>query len=201
MLVMGTRNQVPAAIDCDGLPDKFPTHRHDAAFWEGLGRAVATFGFLEEILAKAIFAFTATRPYDEAELQQAYDAWLPKLERALMDPLGNLIDAYERAVRDHPAATIANLDHLLGDLRKASEMRNILCHGSWGLPTADGASVPFFVNRKKLVVDTAMNHEFLAQVQRHVAALACAVMNTVTSMGWRFPGSGGPGKAILQDRS
>lgn len=195
------QNQVRAGIDLDGLPDKFPTHRHDAAFWEGLGRSVATFGFLEEILAKAIFAFTATRPYDEAEIQQAYDAWLPKLERTLVDPLGNLIDAYGKAVRDHPDATIANLDHLMSDLRKASEMRNILCHGSWRPPTADEASVPFFVNRKKLVVDTAMNHDFLTQVQRHVAELACAVMNTVTHMGWRFPGSGGPGKAIWSDQS
>lgn len=194
-------NQVRAGINLDGLPDKFPTNRHDAAFWEGLGRAVATFGFLEEILAKAIFAFTATRRYDEAEIQKAYDAWLSQLERALMDPLGNLIDVYGKAVRNHPDATIANLDDLLSKLRKASEMRNIFCHGSWRPPTADGASVPFFVNRQKLVVDTAMNHDFLAQVQRHVAELACAVMDTVTYMGWRFPGSEGPGKAIWSDRS
>ena len=179
--------------------DRFPTHKHDAAFWEGLGRAVATFGFLEEVLGKAIFAFTATRPYDEAEFQQAFDTWFPKLERALTDPLGNLIGAYEKAVRDHPDATITNLDLLLSDLRKAAEMRNILCHGSWGPPNADGASVPFFVNRKKFVVDAAMNHEFLAQVQRHAAELACTVMNTVSSMGWRFPGSDGPGKPISSD--
>ena len=42
-------------VDEDGLPDGFPTHGHEAAFWESLGRAVATFGFLEEILEKAIF--------------------------------------------------------------------------------------------------------------------------------------------------
>lgn len=52
-------------VDLDNLLDKFPTHRHEAAFWESLGRAVATFGFLEEILGKAIFAFTATRVYNE----------------------------------------------------------------------------------------------------------------------------------------
>ena len=129
--IMTNEKLVRSTVDLDGLPAMFPTHKHEGAFWESLGRAVATFGFLEEILAKAIFTFTATRPYDEAEIQQAYAEWLPKLERALIDPLGNLIDAYGKAVRDNPDATIDNLDDLLGDLRKASAMRNILCHASW----------------------------------------------------------------------
>jgi hypothetical protein len=180
------------------LPDGFPTQRHEAAFWESLGRAVATFGFLEEVLGKAIFAFTATRSYKGAEIQQAYTEWLSKLERALIDPLGNLIDVYGKAARDHQDAAIDNLDHLLGDLRKASQMRNILCHGSWRLPDTSGASIPFFVNRQKEIVDSKMDRQFIDQVQRHTANLACAVINTVTQMGWQFPGSAGPGKTILE---
>jgi hypothetical protein len=186
-------------VDPNGLPDRFPTHKHEAAFWESLGRAIATFGFLEEVLGKAIFSFTATRPYEETEIQQAYSEWLPKLERALIDPLGNLIDTYGKAVRDNPNAVIDNFDDLLNDLRKASQMRNILCHGSWGLPDTNGASVPFFVNRQKEIVDSAMDRQFIDQVQRHAANLACAVINTVTQMGWQFPGSAGPGKTIWND--
>jgi hypothetical protein len=190
---------VRSVVDIMRLPAQFPTHRHEGTFWERLGRAVATFGFLEETLAKAIFAFTATRRYDDAEVQHAFDAWLPQLERALTDPLGNLINVYGKAVRDHPEATITNLDDLLRDLRRSSEMRNILCHGSWRPPDATGRSLPFFVNRQKHVVDTAMDNEFLAEVQRHAAELACEVMNTVTHMGWRFPGTSGPGKSIWPD--
>jgi len=169
---------------------------HDAAFWESLGRAVATFGFLEEILGKAIFSFTGTRCYGEAEIQQAYTEWLPKLECALIDPLGKLIDIYAKAVRDNSDVVIENLDDLLNDLRSASKMRNILCHGSWRDPDADGASIPFFVNRQKDVVDNAMDCQFIDQVQQHTANLACTVINSVTQMGWQFPGSAGPGKAI-----
>ncbi|MEO8622897.1 MAG: hypothetical protein ABI625_17625 [bacterium] len=181
----------------DGLPEWFPTHRHDPAFWEALGRAVGTFGFLEEILGKAIFAFTATRRYgNNAELQQAYDEWLPKLERALTDPLGNLIEAYGKAVHEHTEENIANADDLLAELRKASDIRNVLCHGSWQSPDANGASLPLFVNRQKLIFDTAIDRQFLLRVQQHTAKLACAVMNTVTTMGWRFPGSAGPGISI-----
>ena len=132
-----------------------------------LGRAVATFGFLEEVLGKARFSFTATRSYNEAEIQQAYTEWLSRLERALIDPLGNLIDAYGKAARDHQDAAIDNLDDLLGDLRKNVEiqLRNILCHGSWRLPDTSGASNPFFVNRQKEMVDSAMDRQFVDQVQ------------------------------------
>jgi hypothetical protein len=196
---MAENKQKRYVVDLSRLPRQFPTHRHDASFWESLGRAVATFGFLEEILGKAIFAFTATRPYDEAEIEQAYARWLPTLERALTDPLGNLIDAYGKAVREHGSATITNLDELLSDLRKAADMRNILCHGSWKPPDDTGASVPFFVNRRRKVVETAMNCQFIDQVQRHVAKLACVVVNTVTHMGWSFPGSDFPGKKIWDE--
>jgi len=183
-------------VDLSGLPDKFPTHEHEAAFWESLGRAVATFGFLEEVLGKAIYAFTATRPYEETKIRHVYSEWLPKLEGALIDPMGNLIDTYGKAVRDNPNVVIDNFDDLLDDLRKASQMRNILCHGSWRLPDANGASVPFFVNRQKEIVESALDRKFIDRVQLHAANLACAVINTVTQMGWQFPGSAGPGKAI-----
>lgn len=183
-------------VDYRGVPDQFPTHRHESEFWEALGRCVATFGFLEETLGKAIFSFMATRPYSEDEIQQAYVDWLPKLERALTDQLGNLIKNFGQAVRDHPMATISNLDELLEDLRKASALRNVICHGSWRTPDANGASIPFFVNCHKEVFETAIDSPFLMQLQRHTGDLVCAVVNTVTHMGWQFPGSSGPGKAI-----
>ena len=74
-------------IDLGALPKMFPTHKHEPMFWESLGRAVATFGFLEETLGKAIFAFTATKPYSEEEIQKAYENWLLKLQNALSDQL------------------------------------------------------------------------------------------------------------------
>lgn len=78
-------------INPEGLPD----HRHDAAFWESLGHVVATFGFLEEVLKKAIFSLTVTRRYKESEIHQAYMDWLPTLEHTLTDPLGDLIKIME----------------------------------------------------------------------------------------------------------
>lgn len=186
-------------VNRGGLPELYPTHLHEPKLWEALGRTIATFGFLEEILGKAIFSFTATIPYPEDEIQKAYAEWLPKLEHALTDQLGNLINCYGKAVREHPSATISNLDELLDDLREASKIRNVLCHGSWRTPDAAGASIPFFVNRQKEVFDTAVDIDFLNQVQRHTVGLVCAVVESVTHMGWQFPGSIGPGRAIWHD--
>ncbi|MBV6487947.1 MAG: hypothetical protein GHHEDOFH_01901 [Pseudorhodoplanes sp.] len=84
-------------IDRDKLPPLFPTYRHSPEFWEQLGRTVATYGFLEEVLGKAIFVFSATRKYSPDEIEVAYQAWLPQLERALTDQLWNLAESYGKA--------------------------------------------------------------------------------------------------------
>jgi hypothetical protein len=175
----------------------YPTHRHSPEFWEALGRAVATFGSLEETLGKAIFALTATTSYPENEIQAAYEAWLPKLERALSDPLGKLIDTFGKSLRDHCEATISNLDYLLSDLRKASEFRNVICHGSWRLPDENSFSIPHYVNHHQQVFLTPIDAQYLVQVQRGTAELIFSVMDCVTTMGYNFPGSDGPGKQIF----
>lgn len=184
------------AIDLDASPEMYPTHRHDAVFWEWLGRTVGTYGFLEKVLGRAIFSFTGTRKYNEHEAQKAYEKWLPTLKRALSDPLGGLIDSYAKAVREHPEATVSNLDDLVDDLRKAAVIRNVLCHGSWGKPDEAGATTPRFFNKNGEMFETKVDLAFLQQVQSHVAKLAGIVVSTVTHMGWQFPGSVGPGKPI-----
>ena len=185
-------------VDRGGLPPQFPTHLHSGLFWEHLGRVVATFGILEEILGRAIFALTATIKYPEAEIEAAYKNWHPILERALFDPLGNLIDAYGKAAQNHPDFPVANLDDLLTELRKAVALRNVLCHGSWRKPDADGRSIPLFVNRQLEVFESPVDVAFLQQTQEAVVGLIVNVMNSVTLMGLQFPGSNGPGDVVFK---
>ena len=187
---------VARVVDLNALPSDFPTHRHDAVFWERLGRTVATYGFLEEILGKAIFSFTATKRYDATEVDAEFEKWLPTLERALTNSLGNIIDQYGKAVREHPDAVVETLDELLTLLREAARLRNVLCHGSWSRPDENGASIPAYVDNRLNVFDTLIDCAFLDQVLRHVAEVSCAVINSVTQMGWQFPGSRGPGTPI-----
>lgn len=185
-------------INIDGLPDMYPTHQHEPVFWEGVGRAIATYGFLEEVLGKAIFAFTATKQYSEQEVEAAFNGWQPKLEGALKDQLLNLIESYEKTVREHQTNAIENLADLVDQLKEAARIRNVICHGSWQAPNSQGASVPLFVNRHLECFDTAIDAAWLTQLQKHVSELACAVINTVTHMGWQFPGSASPGKIVWE---
>ncbi len=179
------------------LPPQYPTHEHAPEFWEVLGRTVATYGFLEEVLGKAIFAFTGTREYDDDEINTAYEAWLQNLENALSDPLGAQINSYEKAVSENPAAKIENFDKLVEDLRKAAVLRNVLCHGSWRTPDDSGKSIPFFVNRETQEFIEPIDVPRLKQTQEYVAGLTCAVINSVTHMGWQFPSSNSPGRCLF----
>lgn len=179
-----------------GLPAAYPTHSHEPLFWELLGRVVATFGFLEETLLRAIFAYTATIPYEVGEVEAVYAAWVPKITRSLSDPLSNLIDTYGKVVREHPEANIEEFDSLLADMRKACKIRNAICHGSWGSPDSAGLSIPFYVSRQGEIFDTPIGIVFLDNLQKGTVDLVCTVIDTVTHMGWQFPGSNGPGRKV-----
>jgi hypothetical protein len=189
-----------SVVAIDQLPPNFPTQAHAPAFWEALGRTVATFGFLEEVLGKAIFAFTGMREIPEEQINAAYESWKLTLQHVLSDALRSLIDTYGKAVRDHGGATIENLDVLIDRLDEAARLRNVLCHGSWNKkPDTEGRSIPFFatgLGEKQRIFDTPIDIVYLQQVQRAVAELACEVINTVTHMGWQFPGSSGPGISL-----
>ena len=197
-------------VDLERLPADYPTHRHQPEFWEKLERTVATFGFLEETLGKAIYAFTV-RTRAESDSEEEYEAWLQNpegLERALTDPLAGLINQLARVVQEQSHVTISELEDLLDQLRAASRLRNVLCHGSWGFPDETGASKPLFIERKRdkrEMFDTAIDGTYLDHVRQHVVELAFAVVNLVTGMGWQFPGFLGPGRPVLdrqvQDRA
>lgn len=185
-------------IDREQLPSDYPTHRHSGEFWEQLGRAVATYGFLEQVLGRAIFALTATRKYRQDELQEAYNKWLGQLERALSDPLGGLIVAYGKALQDHHKLPVSNSEHLIKELHLAAQLRNVLCHGAWQVPDAEGKSLPLFVDKKQKVFATPIDVTYLRQVRDQVLDLACAVMDSISSLDLQFPGSAGPGAVILK---
>lgn len=185
-------------ISADKLPELYPTQFHSAEFWEILGRTIGTFGFLENVLGRAIFAFTGTKEYSESELQAALEAWLPQLEGALSDTLYRLIESYAKAVRQHQHQQLVGFDDLIADLKKAAELRNVLCHGFWGAPDANGATIPFYMrSRDKQVFNDPVDIAYLRRIQKSATALAVAVVDSVAAMGVQFPGSLGPGKPLI----
>lgn len=185
-------------VNMDILPELYPTEKYSAQFWEYLGRTVATFSFLEGILKRAIFALTATRRYDSAEeTEAAYEAWLLHLQQVLTDQLWKLAEKYGEAVRSHADSTILNVHTLVDEIKEAAKIRNVLCHGAWlNIPNEEGKAIPFFVNKNNKKFAIPIDIDYLRNVQQGITKLACIVINSVTHMGWQFPGSAGPGRPI-----
>lgn len=197
----GDEPVIRAIIDRGRLPKMFPTHRHDPEFWEHLGRAIASFGFLEDTLKKAYFAFTGTTPVAPEEAEKAVEQWGSKLEKVMTMQLWSLANEFEIAAAAKPKSSTEDINELVADIKKVAEIRNILCHGSWMLPSNDGKSLPRFTKKdrttgKLVQFSEVIGIEYLTQVQEHVADLICSVIDTVTHMGYQFPGGAGPGKPV-----
>lgn len=185
-----------ATIARDQLPTHWPTHLHPPEFWEQLGRTIAAFGFLEETLGKAIFAITATAEYGKEEVQKVLSKWPDQLERALTDTLFPLAEVYGKVVRAHQGASFPSGGALIDDIKEASELRNALCHGSWRAPDAEGKSELYYFSRRDGKFDQILDAASLRQLETRVVDMACTVIDSVTIMGWQFPGGAGPGKEI-----
>ena len=183
-------------IDRENLPTDYPTHAHSAQFWEELGRTVATFGFLEEMLGKAIFALTGMKEFDPEADPDAFAEWIKTLEKALTDQLGGLIFAYEKALAENDKTKGHDFTALLEALKEAKNIRNVICHGSWQKPDDEGRTLPKFVNRKLVIFETLVDTEFLRTTRRAVVDIICDVFDSVTSLGFQFPGSDGPGQVL-----
>lgn len=186
----------PAIIKRSALPADFPTQRHPPEFWEQLGRTIGTFGLLEETIGKAIFAFTATTEYSEDKVEVVLAKWPDLLKRALSDTLHPLAETYGKAVRLHPGTGLGNVDELVEDIKEAADLRNAICHGSWHEPDAAGKAPLYFLNKQIERFDTPVDAAWLRQLQAHVVNLICTVIDSVTTMGWQFPGGAGPGEEI-----
>lgn len=178
------------------LPADYPTHAHSAQFWEELGRTVAVFGFLEEMLGKGIFALTGMKDFDPEAQPEAFGEWIKTLEKALTDQLGNLILAYEKALSENERTKGQDHSAFIKELQKAKDIRNVLCHGSWGKPDDQGRTVPRFVNRKLAVFNTPVDIDFLRSTRRAVVDLTCDILDSITTLGFQFPGSESPGQVI-----
>ncbi|MFW0777883.1 MAG: hypothetical protein ACN2B6_09225 [Rickettsiales bacterium] len=187
-------------VNSEKLPEYWPTHKHSKEFLEHLGRTVATFGFLEEALVKAILSFEGNKTVavDESEerIEELLNALEAKLKKAITDTLNPLINAYHESMQpycgDNEKISNDYLNMLIKDLKAAADYRNLLCHASWRTPNKEGLSQAFFIRKRNgdhEIFDTPIGIDFFKQVQKHTAELICNIISTVTVMGWEFPGA------------
>ena len=118
------------------LPDDFAA---------ALGQAVASFGWLEEVIKRTLYSLDRARLAKDlttAELGR----WLQHMDDIADDSMGTLVEQLDGALRRHPG--IHDRDQINDDLLAIKHLRNLLCHASWS-PTADKARWhPAFVTIK-----------------------------------------------------
>lgn len=192
-------------IDRDCLPKDWPTNPGETAFWEELGRTVATFTFLEDILARAHLALTATRKYEDSEqAEAAYSHWVKELKQSLTDSLNALTDKIERAFNSDDRVAPDIGAGIVARLRELRVWRNALCHGAWENFGADGsAHLRHFRNSPdgpeqlegRLTLDT------VSRIRAETTELAVDIVDVVTAAGVRLPGSALPGFDVAASMS
>lgn len=194
-MVRGNDDEHGNVVELDKLPQHLSTLHMPPDFWEGLGRAVADFGYLEDVLGRAIHAMT-TWPHDGQVLsEQEFEAWLKEQDRARSEPLRNLISKFV-SLANSPAQQSYGVERVSIKLRELAEIRNVICHGCWMMPGQSGYSIPSFMKPNGDIFNAPIDIDYLANLGRNVEFLACEVINVVTVTGCQFPGSGGPGRPI-----
>ena len=183
---------MPKQVDIDNLPAYWPTHFIDDNFWKELGRVIATFGFLETTLAKTIYVLSAKRERKEIT-DEMYKRWLARTQKSLQEPLGYLINEYEKELKEEiklgtEISKQIDLPQLIKGLREGKKLRDVLCHSSWSPGETKDKAKPFFMNRKEEIFDTECDIAYLRQIRKATQEMICMCMNTVTLKGFEFPG-------------
>lgn len=116
------------------LPDDFAA---------ALGRAVAGFGWLEEVIKRTIYVLDRVRLADDLS-QADMQRWLRRISDIADDSMGTLVEQLDAALRRHPG--VKGRDQLNDRLVEIKLLRNLLCHASWRPADQPGRWHPAFVN-------------------------------------------------------
>ena len=140
----------------DGAPAVW--HELPAPLAAELGQAIASFGHVEDMLKRAIFALDRHRlPGGIGESD--FRAWLRRIDHVAADSLGTLI---ERLGRTLARENIADPD-LMGQLDEIKTWRNLLCHAAWA-PVEAGWQ-PRFANTQGEIFEDRLEAGDLAAIR------------------------------------
>ena len=193
---------MPLVVDRSRLPENWPTNPGSPAFWEELGRTVAAFTHLEDMLTRAFFGLTGSRQFaNMEEAKAAYPQWEKNLKETLTDSLHALTAKLGEAFKDDERVPDGVADDLLARLNDLRVWRNALCHGAWQGFAADGStSIRHF--RKAAdgpeLLENRLTIEDISTIRTETVALTVDVVDIMSALGVRFPGSALPGMDLAE---
>ena len=135
-------------------------HELPAPLAAELGRTIAGFGHLEDMLKRAIFALDRDR-LSGAIRERDFRDWLRRMDHVAADSLGTLIERLDRTLARENRIE----PELSADLEEIKSWRNLLCHAAWR-PAADGTGwQPIFANTRGEIYDGTISESDLAAIR------------------------------------
>lgn len=150
-----------------------------------LGRTIAGFGHLEDMLKRAIFALD--RHHLPAGISERdFQAWLRRMDHVAADSLGTLIERLDRTLLREGRVDRA----LVADLAEIRDWRNLLCHAAWR-PAPDGAGwQPVFVNTRGEVHEGVLAEADLAAIRALTLDAAARARRLIEALDGEGNGTG-----------
>ena len=191
---------MPLIVDRARLPKDWPTNRGSSAFWEQLGRTVATISHLEDMLARAWFGLTASRKYEDIkQAEAAFPEWEKALKKSLTDSLHSLTRKLDKAFNEDDRVPDEVAGAFIARLHELRIWRNALCHGAWQGFQDDGSVGLRYFRRGDEGPESLENRlsaETLSSIRATSVDLTADLVDIVSAAGVRFPGSALPGADV-----
>lgn len=135
-------------VRIDGAPSVW--HELPEPLAVEIGWAVASFGHLEDMLKRAIFALDRRRL--PASIHDSdFRNWLRRMDHVAADSLGTLIERLDRTLLSEGRAD----PELIGQLDEVKSWRNLLCHANWR--PLGAAWQPVFANTRGEIFDSPLD--------------------------------------------
>ena len=191
---------MPFIVDRARLPEDWPTNRGSSAFWEQLGRTVATFSHLEDMMARAYLGLTVTREFEDMEqAEAAFPEWEKALKETLTDSLHSLTKKLNKAFKDDDRVSNEVAGAYLARLDELRVWRNALCHGAWQGFQDDGSVGLRHFRRGDEGPESLENRlsvETLSSIRAATVDLTADLVDILSAAGVRFPGTALPGAPV-----
>ena len=109
-----------------------PVHDPSSLFWEEIGRTVATFGMLEDLLPRALYKITGHQTVDvEGDAEQQVKEWCAALIRNMSDTLGGLAHTLGAAWTERDGELQPDNAEMVKEIASLAKARNRVCHGAY----------------------------------------------------------------------
>jgi len=112
--------------------EETPIHDPSSALWEQIGRTVASFGMLEDLLPRALYIITGHRRIDhEEDGKLQVSAWCAQLIKSMSDTLGGLAHSLEAAWNVRDGELLPKNAEVVRQMRELTTIRNRVCHAAY----------------------------------------------------------------------